>query len=175
MRGSLYWGKIISLGIILGVGIQFAEAWTNPITSAPGGNVPGPINTGIVNQVKNASLGLVGNLSAWMIQPNALAIENTVCPVGAQNGLMAKNAAGVILSCQSGIWKKASSGAVSGSVIAGCGPSSASEGSDSPSSACWGGAVFLKTPGGPENCPAGSIKIWTDFGTGFHTFLCIAS
>lgn len=57
-----YWLKVISLGIILGIGIQFAQAWTNPGATPPGGNVAGPITTGAGNQVKSAGLGLTGNL-----------------------------------------------------------------------------------------------------------------
>ena len=62
IQSSLYWGKVISLGVILGISIQFAAAWTNPTVSAPGGNVAGPVNTGTISQVKSAGLGLTGNL-----------------------------------------------------------------------------------------------------------------
>lgn len=47
-----YWLKVISLGLILGLGIQFAQAWTNPTTTAPGSNVSGPITTGSGSQTK---------------------------------------------------------------------------------------------------------------------------
>ena len=57
-----YWLKVVALGVVLGFGIQFAQAWTNPSAPAPTGNLAGPINTGIIDQVKNAGLGLVGNL-----------------------------------------------------------------------------------------------------------------
>lgn len=57
-----YWLKVVSLGVILGLGIQFTQAWTNPNVTPPGGNVAGPITTGVGNQVKSASLGLLGNL-----------------------------------------------------------------------------------------------------------------
>lgn len=62
IQSSLYWGKVISLGVILGISIQFAAAWTNPTVSAPGGNAAGPVNTGTISQVKSAGLGLTGNL-----------------------------------------------------------------------------------------------------------------
>ncbi|MBP5993500.1 MAG: shufflon system plasmid conjugative transfer pilus tip adhesin PilV [Candidatus Moranbacteria bacterium] len=107
LRGSLYWGKVISLGVILGVGIQFAEAWTNPTASAPGGNIAGPLNTGVINQVKNASLGLVGNLAANMLQINGVATEGAAC---SSTGLVARDTGGVILSCQSGAWRKGMGG-----------------------------------------------------------------
>ena len=62
MHQGLYWSKVIALGVILGVGIQFAEAWTNPTVSAPGGNVAGPLNVGSGTQTKAGSLGIQGNL-----------------------------------------------------------------------------------------------------------------
>lgn len=64
---SVYWLKVISLGLILGVGIQFTQAWTNPISTPPGGNVSGPITTGVGSQTKaggDISLGEGGNLYA---------------------------------------------------------------------------------------------------------------
>jgi hypothetical protein len=33
--------------------------------------------------------------------------ENTVCPTGAENGLMGRDSTGIVLSCQNGVWKKA--------------------------------------------------------------------
>ena len=49
---SVYWLKVISLGLILGLGIQFAQAWTNPGATPPGGNVSGPLTTGVGSQTK---------------------------------------------------------------------------------------------------------------------------
>ena len=63
MHQGLYWSKVIALGVILGVGIQFAEAWTNPTVSAPGGNVAGPLNVGSSTQTKAGSLGILGSLA----------------------------------------------------------------------------------------------------------------
>ena len=101
VHSSLYWGKVVVLGIIVGVGIQFAEAWTNPSVSAPGGNVAGPINTGVFNQVKNASLGLIGNLASGLVQLNTVVVEGTPCP---SNGLIARDTIGKILACQNLVW-----------------------------------------------------------------------
>ena len=64
---STYWLKVVSLGLILGLGIQFAQAWTNPTLTAPGGNVSGPITTGAGSQTKasgDISLSGVGSLYA---------------------------------------------------------------------------------------------------------------
>ncbi len=50
--------KIISLGLILGLGIQFAEAWTAPTLSPPSGTISGPITNGNVPQYKTGMLGV---------------------------------------------------------------------------------------------------------------------
>lgn len=63
LHQGLYWSKVIVIGVVLGIGIQFAEAWTNPSMSAPDGNVAGPLNTGSGTQTKAGSLGLQGSLA----------------------------------------------------------------------------------------------------------------
>ncbi|MCM8763015.1 MAG: hypothetical protein NC829_01370 [Candidatus Omnitrophica bacterium] len=50
-----YWLKVVSLGLILGLGLQFAQGWTAPTDVPPGGNVAGPITTG-GNQIKTGTL-----------------------------------------------------------------------------------------------------------------------
>jgi hypothetical protein len=55
---SVYWLKVISLGLILGLGIQFAQAWTSPTLPPPGGNVSGPITTSATAQYKTGMLGI---------------------------------------------------------------------------------------------------------------------
>jgi hypothetical protein len=44
--------KIITLGLLLGLGIQFLFAWTAPGGAAPTGNVAGPLTTGNIGQSK---------------------------------------------------------------------------------------------------------------------------
>ena len=105
---SAYWLKVVALGVVLGFGIQFAQAWTNPTAPAPTGNVAGPVNMSALTQVKNGSLGLVGNLVANMIQVNGVATESSAC---SSNGLMARSASGELLSCRSGAWYKVSQAA----------------------------------------------------------------
>ena len=46
------WFKVITLGLVLGFGLQFVQAWTAPTATPPGGNVSGPITTGSANQTK---------------------------------------------------------------------------------------------------------------------------
>lgn len=50
---SVYWLKVISLGLLLGLGIQFTQAWTNPAAAPPGGSVSGPLTTGNGDQTKS--------------------------------------------------------------------------------------------------------------------------
>ena len=57
-----YWIKVVSLGMILGLGLQFAQAWTAPKQAPPLGNVGGPITTGNSPQVKGDGLVTEGSL-----------------------------------------------------------------------------------------------------------------
>ncbi len=67
---SVYWMKVISLGLILGFGIQFAKAWTPPTVAPPGGNVSGPLTNGIIPQYKTGMLGV----NSTTIPTNALEV-----------------------------------------------------------------------------------------------------
>ena len=51
-----YWLSITTGGVILGLAIQFASAWTEPAASPPGGNVGAPINTSDTGQYKEGNL-----------------------------------------------------------------------------------------------------------------------
>jgi hypothetical protein len=57
-KQSVYWLKVISLGLILGIGIQFAQAWTNPLVAPPSGNVSGPLTTSNAGQIKEGNLAI---------------------------------------------------------------------------------------------------------------------
>lgn len=64
---TTYWLKVASLGLVLGLGLQFAQAWVAPAAAPPGGNVAGPFTTGSGNQTKasgNISLASGGNFLA---------------------------------------------------------------------------------------------------------------
>ncbi len=56
----LYWAQIIVVGLVVGIGIQFVQAWTGPSQSAPNGNVSGPLTTSGVQQTKTGDL-ILGN------------------------------------------------------------------------------------------------------------------
>lgn len=57
-----YWLKVVSLGMVLGLGLQFAQAWVAPTAAPPAGNVAGPITTGS-SQTKTGAL-TTGGLAA---------------------------------------------------------------------------------------------------------------
>lgn len=51
-----YWLKVVSLGMILGLGLQFAQAWVPPASDPPAVNVAGPITTSAIAQVKTGGI-----------------------------------------------------------------------------------------------------------------------
>lgn len=57
-KRATYWLGVIAVGLTVGVGIQFAQAWTSPTLAPPNGNVMGPITTGNGAQWKEGTLGL---------------------------------------------------------------------------------------------------------------------
>ncbi len=50
--------KILLTAIVLSLGISYVYAWTAPTLAPPDGNVPAPLNTGLIDQTKGAGLGL---------------------------------------------------------------------------------------------------------------------
>jgi hypothetical protein len=191
VHSSLYWGKVVVLGIIVGVGIQFAEAWTNPSVSAPGGNVAGPINTGVFDQVKNASLGLIGNLASGLVQLNTVVVEGTACP---SNGLVGRDSIGRILACQSLIWTRQNGGGspvwvytrsshdafsiLTSNPIPFCYPTSQQRNSRSSFHYPPGDWHYIFTYTGTGRCPTPGVQCVTDSGPGrgysFYIYTCTA-
>ena len=55
-----YWTSVSVVGVILGVSLQFARAWSEPAVAPPGGNVGAPISTGPQDQVKQGRFGTNG-------------------------------------------------------------------------------------------------------------------
>lgn len=55
----------------------------------------------------SGNMTIAGTATVGQAQINTVVVENTACP---SNGLVARDATGLLLSCQSGIWKKASGG-----------------------------------------------------------------
>ncbi|MEI8103651.1 MAG: hypothetical protein WCG84_01965 [Candidatus Moraniibacteriota bacterium] len=58
-----HWLSIIIVGMTVGVGVQFTQAWTNPSATPPAGNVAGPITTGSGAQFKAGALTLNNGLT----------------------------------------------------------------------------------------------------------------
>ena len=103
---SVYWLKVISLGLMLGLGIQFAQAWVNPGATPPGGNVSGPLTTGATAQWKTGTLGIGttgpaasgialevngqakaikyydGNDLSYFVDPNSTSVMSTIYSYG---------------------------------------------------------------------------------------------
>lgn len=50
------WAKVISLGLILGLGIQVTYSWVAPTQAPPGGNLDAPITVGAAAQTKTGKL-----------------------------------------------------------------------------------------------------------------------
>jgi hypothetical protein len=74
---------LIAAGVVLGVTLSVAQAWTNPTAVPPGGNVSGPITTGALGQTKAGNLALntggvyqnalvapTGNIGVGTLAPN---------------------------------------------------------------------------------------------------------
>lgn len=67
LRSATYWLRVISLGLVVGISIQFVQAWTAPVAAPPAGNVSGPLTIANASQTKSGgdiSLGGGGNLYA---------------------------------------------------------------------------------------------------------------
>lgn len=56
LKKSSYWLSVAAASLVLGVSLQFVRAWTEPTTTAPGGNLGAPINTGATGQEKTGTL-----------------------------------------------------------------------------------------------------------------------
>ena len=68
---------VVAIGTVLGVSLQFGRAaWSEPTMTAPSDNVGAPLNTGIVTQLKNGSLGING---VFRVYKNA-SIGNSIIP-----------------------------------------------------------------------------------------------
>lgn len=50
--------RLIALAAVLGLGVNYALAWTGPTSAPPSGNTPAPINVGGATQIKSGSLGV---------------------------------------------------------------------------------------------------------------------
>jgi len=65
LQSIRYWMGVAVIGVVVGVSLQFAQAWTNPTVAPPNGNVGGPINTSGFTQFKSGALGIGQLLTAF--------------------------------------------------------------------------------------------------------------
>lgn len=84
-----YWAQVIVLGLVVGLGLQFAQAWTAPTATAPGGNVTGPITTSGDTQTKAGRLNIGGVFTAAGSIIGDGSISGTV--IRARTGLVLEN------------------------------------------------------------------------------------
>jgi len=118
--------RSIVFALVLAVGLSYAYAWTGPAGVAPTNNTPPPINQGGDVQTKSGQfwsttgIGTDGGVYATGVgsfgkaQLNDVVVEGTAC---APDGTLSRDTAGLVLSCQSGVWAKAGGGG-SGSTVA---------------------------------------------------------
>ncbi len=82
-RGKLsqqvtYWLVVVVIGLIVGLSLQFVQAWTEPAGLAPTGNVGAPINIGGNYQWKTGPL-MLNTDGIW---PNGLIVPNGNVSIG---------------------------------------------------------------------------------------------
>jgi len=60
---SFYWLRVAVVGLVVGLGVQFTQAWVAAPTGAPNNNVQGPVTTGSNSQEKSGSLTVNNHLT----------------------------------------------------------------------------------------------------------------
>lgn len=80
-----YWLGVVAVGLIAGLGIQFARAWTEPSVAPPGGNLNAPINTSNDGQYKEGNLIIATNNIdpiSGLPRANGLIVQNGNVGIG---------------------------------------------------------------------------------------------
>ena len=109
----------------LAIVITVVSAWTAPAQTPPNDNVAAPLNIGIVDQVKNAGLGLAGNLIVGGVVK--VGTQNITCNVTRGGMLRWNTVLKCVEFCDETSWKCTNQAAVqpscslpwSGSVVSG--------------------------------------------------------
>jgi len=137
--------------MILGLGIQFAEAWTNPGATPPGGNISGPITTGIGSQTKaggDISLGGAGSLYAGnLIAAPQLCIGSDCRSAWPAGGISSISGG----SCAAGQVVKS----ISSTGVATCGADT----DPTVSASVKDGVSWSEVTGKPASFPGGFVKV----------------
>lgn len=58
LKKTSYWLSIAVVGVIVGISLQFAKAWTEPTVAPPNATIGAPITTGATIQTKAGNLGI---------------------------------------------------------------------------------------------------------------------
>lgn len=118
-KQATYWLSIVAIGLVVGLSIQFVQAWTEPSVAPPGGNVGAPINTSATAQTKSGILTVnpanflvpSGNSGFGTASPSyrvdilgSMRLQPTSAPSGS-NGVMYYDSATNKFRCyQNGAW-----------------------------------------------------------------------
>jgi hypothetical protein len=65
LKKITYWSSVITIGVILGITLQFTKAWSEPNSLPPNSNIGAPITTGTATQLKNGTLGINGLIRGY--------------------------------------------------------------------------------------------------------------
>ncbi|EKE20095.1 MAG: hypothetical protein ACD_8C00056G0020 [uncultured bacterium] len=105
LKKITYWTGVSIVGIIVGISLQFARAWTEPGSAPPAGNVGAPINISTNPQIKTGSIGVSSGLiyAGALHSPNAIGdVKGTRLCIGndcANSWANAVSKAGSISTC----------------------------------------------------------------------------
>jgi hypothetical protein len=94
-ENAIWWSGVVTVGLILGISLQFVRAWTEPTEAPPGGNVGAPINTGANIQTKGVwgDITKMGDLLIWGVL-EALVVKTDYI----QNSSLPTAASGYVLT-----------------------------------------------------------------------------
>lgn len=155
-----YWASILIVGLVVGVGLQFAKAvWIEPSLTPPLQNVEAPISSSIVDQTKSGGLSVSNGIITSVLGVTS-GITMTNGGNVNMNGGAILNASGITVNGTANVNNmnvgsggiKFSDGSVQTSapaaIVCPCGP-------------CWdvsiqymgGGGYFMCTPSGYTDLP----------------------
>src|SRR3989338_845247 len=99
--------KIILLATLLAAGISYVYAWTGPTQTPPNGNVSAPINVGVIDQIKDAGLGV--NMLAVFGQGSfggevIIGSTGAACDINLEGGVRYDSGTQCLQLCSNNAW-----------------------------------------------------------------------
>lgn len=136
----VYWTKVVSFGLVLGLGLQFAQAWTAPSATPPGGNTTGPVTLGGGAQYKTGKLGVNSSIAPT----NAFEVGGggNVLVGGKVYSAATVASDGTSTLATKGYVDGKVSGGMPGNVVAGCSVPAIGFYGCGAQKSCWGGATM---------------------------------